>query len=405
MTELPAFSAIPVPETHVGLAVETERGVPVAPALWLPVMAPKYKPDLQYLPDEGLRGSMVTLYDEIPALRFDSHGFDMHPYMDTFPAIVRACLGSKDSKTAKPASATELKIEGKAGESTVEVESASEITEGKTYVVIGAASTSSDTRLVTKVVGKVLTLAYPLSFTHAAKAAVTGLTTHEFSLLNNSVEKGNQPPSYTITDFAGEEYSSTAHWRQLAAAQLDSLSITGGADVLPKAAVAWMANSAIKPAAPSPSYTTVEAPPGWTTTAALGGVQVPYLVSWSFDFKRGVKNVPAITGTENYYQHFAGALVATAKVTVLENPEATWITAFQNGELESIDLTLADTQNGYALNLHSSKCKFTTAELDRSKEWVEVPLEVQLIPSSTDALAGGVSPVKITAANGTTTEF
>lgn len=404
MTELPAFSAIPTPETQVGLGLETERGVPVAPTLWLPVMGPKYKPDLQLLPDEGLRGSMVTLYDEVPGLRFDSYGFDIYPYLDTFPALLRACLGSKDTKTAAP-TATELKIEAKAGESTVEVESAAGIVEKKTYIVIGTASTSSDTRLVTKVTGKVLTLSYPLSFTHAAKATVTGLTTHELSLLNNSDEKGNQPPSYTITDFAGEEYASTAHWRQLAAAQLDSLSLTGSADSLPKASTAWMANVAVKPSAPSASYTTVEAPPGWTVTCALGGTQVAYLVSWGFDLKRGVKNIPAITGTQNYYQHFAGPLDATAKVTVLENPEATWITAFQAGELESIDLTLTDTQNGYALNLHSSKCKFTSAEIDRSKEWVEVPLDVQLIPSTTDALAGGVSPIKATVANAVTTEY
>lgn len=405
MTEFPAFSAIPTPETQIGLAVEAERGVPVAPTMWLPVTGPKYKPDRQYLPDMGLRGSMVTLYDEVPGLQFDSHGFDIYPYMDTFPALLRAVLGSKDTKTAKPAAATELEAEAKAGAEEIEVKSAAEITEGKTYVVVGTASTSSDTRLVTKVTGKKLKLAYPLTFTHAAKAAVTGLTTHEFSLLNNSIEKGNQPPSYTITDFAGEEYGGTPHWRQLAAAQLDNLSLSGSGDALPKAATAWMANVAVKPATPSPSFTTVEAPAPWTVTAAIGGTQIAFLVSWVFDLKRAVKNIPAITGTPNYYQHFAGPLDATAKIVVLENPEATWISAFQAGEQLSIDLTLADTQNGYALNMHSTKCKFVQADLDRSKEWVEVPLEAQLIPSSTDALAGGVSPIKCAVANGVTAEY
>jgi hypothetical protein len=393
------FPAIPVPETQAGLALETIRGEPVAPEYWLPLMGPKYKPNLQLLPDEGLRGSMVTLYDEIPGLRYDEYGWDTYPYLDTFPALLRAVLGSKDTKTAAP-TATELKAEAKAGESEIEVESATGIEEGKTYIVIGTASTSSDTRLVTKVTGKKLKLAYPLSFTHAAKATVTGLTTHEFSLLNNSNAAGNQPPSYTITDYAGE-----TNWRQLAAAQLDSLNISGAADTLPKATVQWMANVAITPSAPSASFTTAEAPPGWTVTAGIGGTQLGYLVSWEFDLKRNVKNIPAITGNENYYQHFAGALDATSKIVVLENPEATWISAYEKGELESIDLTISDVQNGWALNLHSSKAKFTTAELDRSKEWVEVPLDMQLIPSSTDALAGGVSPIKATVANAKTTEY
>jgi hypothetical protein len=49
--------------------------------------------------------------------------------------------------------------------------------------------------------------------------------------------------------------------------------------------------------------------------------------------------------------------------------------------------------------------KFATGDLDRSKEWVEVPLEFDPIPSSEDALAGGVSPIVCTVANATTTEY
>jgi hypothetical protein len=71
----------------------------------------------------------------------------------------------------------------------------------------------------------------------------------------------------------------------------------------------------------------------------------------------------------------------------------------------SVELTLFDIKSGYALNFHSAKAKFTTGEIDRSKEWVEVPLDVQLLPSSTDALSGGVSPVAITAANAVTAEY
>ena len=390
------FSAIPVPETTVGIAFEAERGVPVAPAYWLPVMGPKYKPDLQLLPDEGLRGSMVNKYDLIPGLRFDSHGWDSYPYLDTFPVFLKALLGSKDNKTVAPSS-TELKAEAKAGATEIELET--EVAAGS-YIVIGVAGTGTiETHLVTNKAAK-QKLAYPLAFTHPAKTPVTGLTKHAFSLLNNSPETGNQPVSCTITDFGGE-----TSWRQLPAAQLDSISLTGSADALPKAAMTWMANSAITPSAPSPSFSTAEAPPGWTVQASVGGTQIGYLVDWSFDLKRGVKNVPAITGTENYYQHFAGALDLTGKITVLEDPSATWLTAYENGTLESIDLTLSDVESGFALNLHSSKMKFSTGELDRSKEWVEVPLEFDPIPSAEDALAGGVSPIVCTVANGTTTEF
>src|ERR1035441_7552887 len=106
MTNYP--SALPVPETQIGIAVETTRGTGVAPAFWLPVMAPKYKPDIQYLNDDGLRGSMVELYDMVPGQRYDGHGWDTYPYLDSFPNLLRAELGSADTLTAAPASTTLL---------------------------------------------------------------------------------------------------------------------------------------------------------------------------------------------------------------------------------------------------------------------------------------------------------
>lgn len=395
------FSAIPVPETEVGIAIETERGVPVAPAFWLPIMGPKYKPDLKLLPDQGLRGSMVTIYDEIPSLRFDSYGWDAYPYLDTFPVLLRALLGSKDSVTAAPG-ATKLVVEAKAEATKILTEAT--IAEGS-YVVIDTGVGVQETHQTGKPkevkAGEwEIPLVYPLAFKHAIAATVTGLTKHRFSLLNNSPTTGNQPPSCTITDFAGEE-----NWRQLSAAQLDSIVLSGTADTLPKAVVNWFANAAIKPTPPEPSFSTVPPPPGWSLQVAIGGTQVGYLVHWEYTLKRGVKNVPAITGTQAYYQHYAHALEATAKITVLEDPKATWLTAYQNGEQLSLDLTLSDVSSGFALNVHSTKAKFLTGDLDRSKEWIEVPLEAQLIPSATDALAGGVSPVVVTVANSHVAEY
>ncbi len=464
------FSAIPVPETQVGIALETERGTPVEPAFWTPIMGPKYKPDLKLLPDEGLRGSMVHLYDEIPGLRFDSYGWDAYPYLDTFPVFLRALLGSKDNLTPVAVSATnEVVVEAKAGDKKVLVKE--EIAEGTVfvldegtateetcvagkpkkekvgeweipvtalkfthlvkgtitlpfselgaeakagakeiatvekyvkgdYLVIGVGA-GQETVLVTEEKAGKVVLAYPLAFTHANKAPILSLTVHQFSLLNNEPAEGNQPVSCTITDYAGE-----TNWRQLAAAQLDSITLSGAADALPKAVLNWFANAAAPPAgAPEATYSTAEAPPGWTVQASIGGTQIGYLVNWEFALKRGVKNIPAITGTQAYYQHFAGALDITSKIVVLEDPAATWLTAYENGEQVSIDLTLSDVESGFALNLHSSRAKFVSGDLDRSKEWVEVPLEIQTIPSEADALAGGVSPIIVTVANANTKAY
>jgi hypothetical protein len=461
------FSALPVPETTVGIAFETVRGTPVEPAYWIPVQSPKYKPDLKMLPDEGLRGSMVKIYDEIPGLRMDTHAWDQHPYLDTLPVLLKALLGSDDSFTIAPLISMELEVEAKIGDKKVEVDAVVSTREGDT-ITIEPGGTNPETRLVAKVVGKELQFAaalehahlvdvvvttaielvveavagaskiiineavadgswitiggethqlgdvdelkpgeweailvYPLGSTHAAKALVLGLNQHGFSLLNNEPAEGNQPVSCTLTDFGGEEA-----WRQLAAAQLNAINISGAADALPKLVVDWFANGAVAPkGAPSPSFSGVSAPAGWTMQASIGGTQIGYLVTWEMDLKRNVKPVPAITGTQAYYQFFAGPLEVTSKLVVLEDPKATWLAAYEAGTPESLDLTLTDVTSGFALNLHSSKSKILTSDLDRTKEWVEVPLEFQLLPTAADALAGGVSPIVATVANGTATEY
>lgn len=397
---MPFQTALPVAETTLGIALETTRGTYVAPSLWLPVMSPKYKPDVKYMPDQTLQGSMVSTYDEIAGLRNDTHGWDSYPYLDTFPAMLRALLGSSDTLTAAPTNTT-LSAPAIVGAATV---TATVTVAAGSWIVIDqgvgvGGQIIQESHQVISAASDVLTLDTPLIFAHASGATITGLTQHQFSLLNNAGTTGNQPPSVSITDFAGDA------WRGLAAAQLDSINLQGTADSLPKYTVNWFSHLSTTPSTPTPSFSTAEAPVGWNSTFSIGGTVIPYVVSWEFDFKRNVKPIPAITGTMNYYQLFAGALDATAKITVLQDSASTWLNAYQTGATETIDFTLADIKSGFTLHLHSSRAKFTTGEIDRSKEWVEVPLELTLIPSATDALAGGVSPVLATCANATTTPY
>ena len=193
-------SALPVAETQLGIALETVRGTGQAPDYWLPVMAPKYAPDIKYLPDQTLQGSMVDIYDQIPSLRMDTHGWDSYPYLDTLPVYVRACLGSEDHLTAAPGSTT-LASSASAGDTTISVTGS---IAADSYIVIDQGTVGlQETVYTTAVSGSTtpytVTLEYPLVFDHADSAAVEGLTKHVFSLLNNSNGTGNQPPSCTLT--------------------------------------------------------------------------------------------------------------------------------------------------------------------------------------------------------------
>jgi hypothetical protein len=394
---MPENTAYATSQSQIGLAIEETRGTAETPKFWVPVKGPKYKPELTVITDNTLQGSMVSNYNDVPGLRYDSHGWDSWPYLDSFPLFLRAELGSPDTMTAA-STATTLSSSAVVGATTVDLTAS---VTANTYIVIGSSPTQ-ETHLVTAVTGTATpyaaTLAYPLLYPQASGATVTSLTSHQFSLLNNG-GAGNQPPSVTITDYDGEE------WRQLAAGQLDKLSIKGTATGLVDYTCSWFADASVTPSAPTASFSSAQALPGWTYTCTVGDTILNTIVDWSLDLSRAVKPIPALTGSQQYYMFFADAITATGKLTVVEQHGAPQLTQYINADQIPLDLTLYDVKSGYAMNLHSSRVEFTSGDLDRSKEWVEVAVDFEMLPSASDATAGGVSPILATVANGQTTTF
>jgi hypothetical protein len=384
--------AYAVPKTVLGIAKEVTRGTPVNPAYWMKVKAPKYKPDLTMIEDDTLQGSMVKVYDTIPGLRKDDHGWDGFLYMDTLPLLMMAELGSTDTATAATA-ATTLNGGVAVGATTI-VTTASTIPNGALIIigVIGSAVMETNYVLSGGLTAN-LTLLFPLNYAHLTGVAVTPLNTHAMSLLNNA-GTGNQPPSLTITDYDGEEY------RQLAAAQLDKLTLKGNATGLADYSTSFMANPSITPGGQSPAPSAIQAPPGWTAMINIGGVNYKYVVDWEVDLARNVKPIPALTGTQAYMAFFADAMTCPGKITVIEQAGAPELALYEAGTASTLDILIYDRLNGNAMYLHSSKTKFKSGEIDRSKSWVEVPLGIDLLPTATDALAGGVSPLKTVFGNG-----
>lgn len=393
-------NAYAVAQTEIMLGIEASRGVAVSPQTSMKVRAPKYKFDQHMIPDESLQGSMVQVYDSVRGMRYDSHGWDCYPYLDNFAYFLMGELGSPDNLTAAPANTNITAGDGVAAGATV-IDTDGSIAAGS-FIVIGSGSTQ-ETHETTAVTGTAapysVTLKYPLVYGQAGGTPVKGLTNHAFSLLNNSGSTGSQPPSFTIYDNDGEE------WRQLTAAQLDQLTIKGNASGFADYTCSWFCNPFTTPTAPTPAFTSVPAVPSWTTQLLIGGRVVAYAETWEIDLKRGVKPVATTTGTPEYFLYFAGPLQATGKITVIEQSGAPELTEFLNTTTESFDFTLYDLASGFALNLHSSAAKFTSGDLERSKEEVSAQLDIQFLPTTTDALAGGVSPIKATVANGTTTAY
>jgi hypothetical protein len=385
-------TAYATPQTTIGLIPEVTRGVPLAPTYWFKVKAPKYKPDLTMIEDDTLQGSMVKVYETIPGLRYDAHAWDSFLYMDVMPLLAKFELGSSDTVTAATASTTMSAAAAGATAVTFAVSIAA-----GAFIVIDTGGLLEANYVKTG--GTSATLQFPLNYAHGAATTVTVLTGHSFSLLNNAGSSGNQPTSATITDFDGEE------WRQLAAAQLDKLSIKGNATGLADYSSTWFANPSITPSPPTPGFTVLDAAAGWTAMIQIGGVSKNYVMDWEIDLARNVKPVPALTGTQSYFLYFADALTCPGKLTVIEQSGAPELTQYEAGAAFALDIFVYDKQSGDAMYIHSSKCRFKTGEIDRSKTWVEAPLTLDLLPTSTDAGAGGVSPLSMKFGNTQTTAY
>ena len=391
--------AYPVAATELMVGLEAVRGTAAATTTAIPVKAPKYKPNLELIPDDTLQGSMVKTYNLTRGLRYDGHGWDSYPYMDNFPILVAAEFGSADNYTSTP-SATTLSSSATLGASSIST--VASVAAGSWFVLdTGGVLESHKVLSVSGTTSPyTLNLTYPLIYAHAMGATVTPLSVHQWSLLNNSDSTGNQPLSCTINDFDGEE------WRQITAAQLDELTIKGNATGFVDYTCTWFGNPSVTPSSPTPTFTAIQPPPGWTCQVAIGGTYLNYTMSWEFNFKRSVTPVPALTGTEAYFLYFANELMADGKMTFVEQSGAPQMTQYLNGTQEVIDISMFDDRTGYVLDIHSTKAEFKTGEIDRSKSGpVEAVLEVQLLPTTTDALAGGVSPCIVTVANATASAY
>lgn len=83
-----------------GMALETVPGTAeAAPDIFIPVKDPKITPQFTQVTDDGLRGSMVDVFDQVQGVRHDEYGFTCMAYLDTLAALVHGCLGGVDTIT------------------------------------------------------------------------------------------------------------------------------------------------------------------------------------------------------------------------------------------------------------------------------------------------------------------
>jgi hypothetical protein len=232
--------------------------------------------------------------------------------------------------------------------------------------------------------------------------ATTGASapyTHTISLKNASATAADaQPTAFTLTDFYA------ANVRAYAGCQIHDFNLTFSAEGLLEydaKATGWQSTTA---STPTPSFSTITPTPVWQATVSVAGSAVSNAVEGSLTLTRSVTPIYGISNTQNPYSIFVGALEVKGQLKfVMEND--TQLTNFLNNVQPAIVINWTNGTGASATQLQATITKgaYVAAVIDRSKDFVEVQIDLVGIGTTTDAgSTGGYAPIKFVAQNAVT---
>jgi hypothetical protein len=389
-------------ETTVGLGREPTYGTETAPGTdgWIPVRSPDWSANTKYHEDKGFRGSMVDTYRWVQGVKFGEYSFQGDVFPDRLGKLLRAILGNIDVVSGVTSSGAQTLSAGvSAGATAISVPTS--IPSGTLVQVGGGFST--EVRTTTGVSGGgPYTVTLPaLSFAHLSGAPVVTVTStqfdHRFALLNNDNTHNNQPPSWSISDWYGPG------WRRVVGAMCSELTFTSTADSLLAYSTKFTGATPIVPTAPSASYTTTAPIPGHVGAVLLNAVDGNVL-GHELSLKRTVTPKFTQSGTAAPSAIIAGPLSVSGKVTVLMSSEAE-LNHYLNDIHPPMDVLFnvsADAQ----LQFTCDQVAFNQPpKINRGTDAVECELSFDAEANTTDAAAGGVSPILVRLRNLVSTQY
>lgn len=224
--------------------------------------------------------------------------------------------------------------------------------------------------------------------------------THVFSVLNNTYDTGNQPPSYTF--FMWDGYQT----RTMAGGQVDELDFKFTATGLVEVTVKVMTfpNVATSTAL-TPTFTTVEPAPAWSVATSLNAVTTTPIVDGSITLKRGVKPVFTL-GQVAPFVLYAQGLDITAALTVI-NAADVELGLYLNGTAFPLSLTFSPpTSAGLSFAFAMDRVKVKDAHQEPGSDgFITTVMNLLPLPNATDATAGGQSAIKFTALTARATTY
>lgn len=215
--------------------------------------------------------------------------------------------------------------------------------------------------------------------------------THTIAIENaTAVGADAQPTAFTITDFYA------ANVRSYPGVQIHDASLKFTSDGLldyDAKGTGWLSTTA---STPTPSFSTVLPIPTWVATVSIGGSTISNSVEGSIDMVRPVTPIFGIQNTKNPYQVFLGALETKGKIKfVMEND--TELTRYLTNTQPAITVNWSQGAGATATQVQFTLTKgaYTAAMIDRSKDFVEVEVDIRAIANTTDAgSTGGYGNIK-----------
>lgn len=220
--------------------------------------------------------------------------------------------------------------------------------------------------------------------------------THTIALKNAVGSTSDaQPKALTITDFYA------ANTRQYPGCQITDFGLTFNADGMLEytvKATGWGSNTTT---APTPSFTSVLPTQVWTGVVTIGGTTVGYVTTGTLDLSRKTEVIFGLTGTQNPYQVFLGALTAKGKLTFVMQDD-TELTRYLSNTQPALTVTFSQGSGSTATEVafQLSKGAYVTAAIDRGTEHVTVSVDIEGLGNTSDVgYSGGYSPVLFTLKN------
>lgn len=217
--------------------------------------------------------------------------------------------------------------------------------------------------------------------------------THTFALLNSA---DGQPKSQTFTDFYG------AGTRAYAGGMYSELSFKMNPDALLTYAAKTVTFGSTTASTPTPTFGSVAPLASWRGAFQVNGAPYTEVIDAELDIKRQVTVIKAVDNSQQPFSIWAGPMTVEGKATLIMEDD-TYLTHYRNADKVSLDILFTVDAND-SLEFHMSKVNFSSADITRGKDYIELPVAFKAYGNSTDiGASAGYGPLVVTLKNAVAT--